>query len=139
MSDPIRTSTIGRPLVSAQDYLFEGEATPQNTNVVSAEKLLGRTQDQLEIVVNMATTGDLANTTVLTVEYGHAEISGGSITWLPAFISVTGTGAANELPAGELGRFVPSREYGPYGYVRITTDDAAATGTIDVVIEQTAK
>lgn len=128
----IATSTIGAELKSAPDYVFDAEATPQNTSVVSSVIRSGKTQDQLEYIVEVVTQGDLANTNVLTIEYGYGDTDAGTYTDKVTVYTQTGTAAANELAVGELARYVPDREKGVFGEWTITTDDPAATGAISI-------
>ena len=127
----IASSTIGEELRSAQDYLFQGEATPANTNVISAAKPLGRTQDTLEIVIDVATTVNITDTKVLTIEYFYDEAIDGSFTNSVTLYTVTASGAT-ALAVGELARFAIPISLPTFGKVKITTDDALVDGTLDV-------
>lgn len=125
----IADSTFGSELKSAQDYLFLAEATPQNTSVVSGAKLLGRTQDALEIVVEVTSAITLGAGTELTVTYAYDDVEAGAYSDTIQVITVAG---ATTLPVGELARFVPSREWGAFAKITVATTDASADGAFSV-------
>jgi len=114
---------------SFPDYIFNGQAVPQNTAVTSDAVLLGKTQNALEVVVEVSAKVDIAATETLTVEY----LYGDSYASSEVIYSLTaGVGGAT-LPVGELARFVPpSGSLPSYAKIKITTDDAAATGSLTV-------
>lgn len=128
MADIATNQIGGKPTRSFPDYIFNGQATPQNTSVTSDEVLLGRTQNALEVVVEVdeAITVTSAD---FTVEY----LYGASFAESIVLYTITAGVGGETLPVGELTRFVP-----PSGLVdspakiKVTTDDAAADGSFTV-------
>ena len=114
---------------SFPDYIFNGQAVPQNTAVTSDAVLLGKTQNALEVVVEAAEAIVLGASAVLTVEY----LYGDSYASSEVLYTVTAEIGGSTIAAGELARFVPpSGSLPSYAKIKITTDDAAATGSLTV-------
>lgn len=126
----IATSTIGKTIRSFPDLIFS-TALPKDDAVTSDVVFLGKTQNALEIVVEVDTTVDkLAATKVLTIEYLYGADFDQSVTIF------TATGAATTgtvFPLGELARFVPPSGTLPVeAKIKVTTDDDAIVGAISV-------
>lgn len=121
--------------VGYPDLVFSEQALPQNTNVSSDAFYPGRVQDALEVVVKVGATGwTIADTKVVTIEYLYGSAYGSSVT----LYTMTASGETLVAAGTELARFVPpagDSDFGSAAKLKITTDDAAATGTVDAWVE----
>lgn len=124
----IATSTIGKTIRSFPDLIFSA-VVPQNTAVTSDAVLLGKTQNALEIVVEVDTQIAIAATEVITIEY----LYGDSFATSEVLYTLTAGVGGETIPVGELVRFVPpSGSFPVEAKIKVTTDDAAATGALSV-------
>lgn len=125
----IANETLGKPLKAFEDYIFQGQAIPVNTNVVSDAFNLGRTQNALEIVVEVTSEITVNLNDTLTIDY----LYGTSYASVETIYTVTaGAVTPTTIPVGELIRFVVPTSFPTSGKIRITTDDAGAVGEVDV-------
>jgi len=126
----LKSSVISSEIKSAPDYLFYGKTMPNNTNVDSAEKLLGGTQDSLEVVVIAATEIALADTKVLTIILQKATAKGGSYSTVSTLYTKTASGAETIAAGTELARYTINRIDGLWFKLNIATTDTQESGTI---------
>ena len=132
--------TISEELKAAPDYLFNNATVPQNTSLAGNETQVGGTQAELEIVAVVGDTDiDLADTKVLTLKVQGASAVGGSYADVQQLYTVTASGATTVAAGTELGRYVWKPSDPMFAKPVITTDDAAATGTVDVYIRRVCR
>ena len=125
----IANETLGKPLAAFEDYIFKAQAIPVNTNVVSGAFNLGKTQNALEIVVEVVSEITVNVNDTLTIDY----LYGDNYATVETLYTVTsGAVTATTIPVGELLRFVVPTSLPTSGKVRLTTDDAGAVGSVDV-------
>lgn len=131
---------ISEDLKSAQDYLFEDTTVPANTTTTGDAQLVGGTNGALEIKVIAKTALAIANTKVITIKLTGSSTEDGSFTDVATLYSLTASGGDGAIDAGtELGQYIPNPEDPLWLKAVVTTDDAAATGTIDCYIKYLAR
>lgn len=128
---------ISEDLKSAQDYLFQDTTVPANTTTTGGANLIGGTNGQLEIIAVAKTAIAVADTKIITVKIAGSDTEGGSFTDVATLFGLTATGGSGAIPAGTvLGSYIITPE-NPLWYKAVAiTDDAGATGTLDVYIKQ---
>lgn len=126
----IADKTLSKPIRSGQDYIFQAETIPQDDELLSDEVLLGRTQNALELVIELDEDTDLAADETITIEYMH----GADFDQAIEIYSAEGaTTTGSTLDAGELARFVPpSKLVESPAKIKVTTTDGAIDGEVTV-------
>jgi hypothetical protein len=130
---------ISEELKAYSDYLLNGETVPQNTTTTGDAVQVGGTQAELEVVAVAATDIGLADTKVLTLKLTGADTSDGSFTDLVTLNTTTASGATTITAGTELGRYVVKPSDDLYAKAVIITDDAAATGSVDVYLRRVCR
>jgi len=103
----IEDSTIGLPIKSAPDYIFEGEDLVQDDSILSDAVALGRTQNALDLIVEVGTEITLAATGVITITWNH----GATFATKKTLYTYTAPGGGGTIAAGtELVRFTLSSQ-----------------------------
>lgn len=128
----LATGTISGDLKSAPDYIFYNETVPQNTSSASSAWILGMTQDSIEIVGKVQDEVGLADTKILSVTMTSSTTETGSFGDSVTLYTKTASGAETIAANTELFRYAIAKDVGPWIKITVTTDDAAATGTVDV-------
>lgn len=124
----IEDSTIGLPIKSAADYLFDGEALVQNATITSETFALGLTQNALDLVVEAATEITVANGGVLTVTWTYGAAFGTD----EVLYTVTAGVAGETIPAGtELARFTPNTNFPTEGRLEVSVTNVVVTGSVN--------
>lgn len=136
----LASGTIGAELYSDTDAIYTNEAVPQNTNKTTSTFFFGRTLHGLELVVTVGSTAvGLANGDILTIAFAQAEDDNFTSATYTTLYTKT-FGASETIAVGtELVRYVADSKEGAYFRLRVTTDDTAATGTINAMIASVKK
>lgn len=132
MNRALATGTISGDLISAPDYIFFDGTVPQNDSTLSAGKLLGMTQDSIEVVGRVDTEVELADTKTFSVTLTSSATEGGTYGNAVTLYTKTASGAETIAVDTELFRYAIPKSAGPWFKVTITTDDAAAAGGVTV-------
>lgn len=131
--------TISEELKAYNDYLFNGATIPQNTTLTGSAVMVGGTQAELEVVAIVNTDIVLADTKAITIKLTNGDTEGGSFTDLVTLYSATASGATTITVGTELGRYVVKPSDKLYAKAVATTNDATATGKIDVYIRRVCR
>lgn len=128
---------ISKDLKSAQDYLFEGTTVPANATTTGSANLVGGTNGQLEIIAVAKTALAIADTKVITVKLTGSATEGGSFVDVDTLYTLTASGGDGAIVAGTvLGSYIITPDDPLWIKAVAITDDAGATGTLDVYIKQ---
>lgn len=128
---------ISEDLKSAQDYLFKDTTVPVDTTTAGTANLVGGTNGQLEIIAIAKTDITIADTKSITVKLAGSDTEGGSFTDYANLYALTASGGNGAITAGTvLGSYIVTSENPLWAKAVVVTDDATATGTLDVYIKQ---
>ncbi len=123
-------------ILKADDsYLAKAQAVPQNTSADGnggAFDLSGA-MGGVEIVAQVNEDVGLADAKFFTVKLQHSD-DGSSYSDLATLYTVTASGATTIEAETILGRFLPPNDCKPYIKAVLVTDDAAASGKVDVFV-----
>jgi hypothetical protein len=113
--------------------LADAQALPQNTTWTGPAVKLAGTLGGIEVVVRAHSALALADTKTLTVKLRHAgaDLAYADLATVYAATAAAGSGAKPKN--AELARFVLPSNVKANVLATVTTDDAAATGTLDII------
>ena len=119
-------------------YWARAQTLPQNTNADGNGGAIEASgvQGGIECIVRCSTAISIADTKTLTIKMldGASASSMSDVPELDPFFTVTASGAAQTYAVGdELARITLPTNIRRYTKVNITTDDAAASGAVDVI------
>lgn len=123
------------------DYLAKDQTVPQNTsaNGDGGSFEISATLGSIEVVAEVGSVAlGLANTKVLTVKLQDSA-DNSSFADLATLYTVTASGALTVPVNTELGRFIIPTTARRYVKAVITTDDAAATGKVNIFLNYLAR
>lgn len=136
MARDLASNKISEELYSDTDRVFQGEAVPQNTSVVSSIFDFGKTLNALELVGEVVTDITIAATFALTFTVAWDEDPAGAFSNTEEVASF----APGTITAGtELFRYVADHTKPVYYKLTVASTDATATGTFDVDIASVRK
>ena len=132
----LASSNIGQELFSDTDRIFNGEAAPINTSVVSSVFEFGKTLDALELVGTVGDELTIAATYAMTITVAWDEDPAGTFSDTQVVASI----APSTVGAGaELFRYVADHVKPVWYKVTIASTDLASVGTINVDIGSVRK
>lgn len=126
---------IDEKLINENALYYEGETVPQNTTISSAALKTGECGQlgATRIIFRAATDIAIADTKTLTLVV--QESADGSTGWSTIrTVPFLSSGATTYTAGNEFAQYVLDETVLEYTRVQITTDDAAATGTIDAFV-----
>lgn len=115
------------------ENLADAQALPQNTTWTGPAVKLAGTLGGIEVVARAHTALTVADTKTVTVKLQHA---GSDLDYadLVTLYTLTASGGSGAIAKNtELGRFVLPSDVKTNVRAVVTTDDAAATGALDVI------
>ncbi len=118
----------------ADDYFATAQSVPQNTSANGnggVFESLGQTQGSIEVVAKVNTQIGLAAVKVITVKLQHSD-DNSTFTDLQTLYTKTTVGAETIAAGTELARYIVPTSAKQYIKAVLTTDDAAATGKVDI-------
>lgn len=131
---------ISQNLKSAHDYLFKDTTVPANTTTTGTANLIGGTNGALELLVVAKTALTIADTKTITVKLTGSATQGGAFIAVDTVYTLTAAGGNGAITAGTvLGTYIVTPEDPLWIKAVATTDDATATGTLDVYIKHLAR